>query len=128
LVNDVAFVDATLVDPLLADWSCLESQLGAFAVRNGCRGPAAHSLDVRVQLRVGRIGGREASLVLDGFNVIESGEGVVDDALLLVDPSGSITSAPDGTVTIPFVVNPDFGRVLYQTGRGRMLRVGFRIG
>jgi hypothetical protein len=67
--------------------------------------------------------------VIDGFNLIENGDGVVDDALLLVDPDASIVTSPDGTVvTIPFTVNPDFGRILYPTSRGRMIRVGFRIG
>jgi len=129
LRNDVAFVEAGVVDPLLSDWACLNDQVGGFAVRNSCRGPAAHFLDVRVQVRVGRLGGRDASLVLDGLNLVESEAGVIDDALLLVDPSGSITTSPDGsTVTIPFMVNPDFGHVLYPTSRGRVLRVGFRIG
>jgi len=129
LRNDVAFVDAAAVDPLLSDWSCLQDQAGGFAVRNSCRGPSAHSVDVRLSVRVGRLAGRDASLVLDGFNLIESSDGVIDDALLLVDPAGSITTSSGGaTVTVPFVVNPDFGRVLYPTSRGRMLRIGFRIG
>jgi hypothetical protein len=127
LGNDVAYVDAAVVDPLLADWSCLDGQVGGFAVRNSCRGPAAHSLDVRLQVRVGRLGGKDASLVLDAFNLVESKDGVIDDALVLVDPAGSITSA-GGTVTIPLTVNPDFGSVLYKASRGRMLRVGVRIG
>jgi hypothetical protein len=67
------------------------------------------------------------SLVLDGLNLIEAEEGVVDDALLLVDPSGTISSA-GGVVTIPLTTNPDFGSLLYSSSRGRMLRVGLRIG
>jgi hypothetical protein len=127
--NDVAFLDAAMVGALLSDWPCLEDQVGGFAARNSCRGPAVHSLDVRVRLNVGHVAGREASLVIDGFNLIENGDGVVDDALLLVDPDASIVTSPDGTVvTIPFTVNPDFGRILYPTSRGRMIRVGFRIG
>ncbi len=125
--NDVAFVDATLVDPLLAEWPCLSGQVGGFAVRNSCRGPAAHALDVRLRVSLGSVMGREASLVLDGFDLIESGDGVVDDALLLVDPASTLTTA-GGVVTIPLVTNPGFGRVLYPATRGRMLRVGFRIG
>jgi hypothetical protein len=87
-----------------------------------------HSVDVRIRFRLAEIAGREASLVVDGFNLVESSDGVVDDALLLVDPAGSITTSPDGSVvTIPFTVNPDFGSILYPTSRGRMIRVGFRI-
>ncbi|MDH3206950.1 MAG: carboxypeptidase-like regulatory domain-containing protein [Gemmatimonadota bacterium] len=127
LRNDVAFVDASVVDPLLSEWPCLDSQLSGFAVRNSCRGPSAHSVDVRIRFRLGRLAGRDASLVLDGFNLVESRDGVVDDALLLVDPTGSITTS-SGVVTIPFVLNPDFGRVIYPSTRGRMVRIGFRIG
>lgn len=127
--NDVAFVDAAAVDPLLGDWPCLGDQVGGFAVRNSCRGPSVHSLDVRLRVSVGRIGGREASLVIDGFNLVESEDGVVDDALLLVDPAASLTTSSGGSVvTIPFTVNPDFGGILYPASRGRMVRVGFRIG
>jgi hypothetical protein len=53
----------------------------------------------------------------------------VDVALLLVDPWVIITTSPDGsTVTISFILNPDFGGTIYPTSRGRMIRVGFRIG
>ena len=65
--------------------------------------------------------------MVDGLNLVESSDGVVDEALLLVDPASSISSS-GGVVTIPTVVNPDFGRVIYPTSRGRMIRVGFRIG
>jgi hypothetical protein len=66
--------------------------------------------------------------VLDGFNLIESSAGVIDNALLLVDPTGSITTSPDGaTVTIPTTVNDGFGKVVYPSSRGRMLRIGVRI-
>lgn len=125
--NDVAFVDATTVTQLLEDWKCLAESLGAFATRNSCRGPVSHGLDVRVSLDLGGVMGRRASLIVDGLDLIESKDGIIDDALLLVDPAGTITSG-GGTVTIPFMVNPDFGDVIYPTSRGRMIRIGFRIG
>lgn len=125
--NDVAFVDAALVDPLLGDWSCLSDSVGGFAERNSCRGPAVHSVDVRLRFTLGRLMGRDASLVLDGFNLIESEDGLVDDALLLVDPAGTLSTS-GGTVTVPVIANPGFGQVLYPSTRGRVLRVGFRIG
>jgi hypothetical protein len=73
--------------------------------------------------------GQPASITVDGLNLIETSGGIIDDALLLVDPDGTITTSPDGsTVTIPTLVNANFGEVLYPTSRGRMLRVGVRIG
>ncbi len=128
VVNDVAYVDGAMVDPLLSDWPCLSDQVGGFARRNSCRTPATHELDVRLRLDVGRLMGRDASLVLDAFNLIEPKSGVVDGALLLVDPAGTLTTAPDGTVTVPVTINPNFGHILYPSTRGRMIRVGFRIG
>lgn len=125
--NDVAFVDDALVGAVPDLESCISSQLGAFAARNSCRGPTVHSLDARLRVRLGRLMGREASLVLDGLSLIESEDGAIDDALLLVDPSGTISSS-GGVVTIPLVANPDFGSVMYPSSRGRMLRVGLRIG
>jgi hypothetical protein len=125
--NDPAYVDAALVDPLLADWGCLSESVGGFAVRNSCRGPSVHSVDVRIRFRLGSVLGRDASLVLDGFDLIESNDGVIDDALLLVDPSATITGGT-GTISVPVIANPGFGQVLYPTTPGRMLRIGLRIG
>jgi hypothetical protein len=125
--NDVAYVDATLAAPLLEAWPCLDDQLDAFAKRNSCRGAAVHALDVSVRFRVGRVMGREASLVIDGLDVIETKDGLVDDALLLVDPTGTISTG-GGTVIVPVIANPDFGKVVYPASRGRMIRIGFRIG
>jgi hypothetical protein len=125
--NDPAFVDATQTDPLLADWPCLSDQAGGFAVRNSCRGPAEHALDVRLDIGLGRVAGRSASLVLDVLNVVEGKDGLIDGALLLVDPSASLTTSP-GSVAIPVLANPDFGRVMYPSSRGRQLRIGLRIG
>jgi hypothetical protein len=126
--NDVAFVDGAVVGPLLDKWPCLANQVASFADRNSCRGPVEHALDLRLELRVGRIAGRQASVRVDALDLLESQGGVIDDALLLVDPAGTIATGPGGVVTIPVVANPDFGRVLYPLTRGRMLRVGFRIG
>jgi hypothetical protein len=128
--NDVAVVpDGGQLGELESSWSCLESQRGGFARRNSCRGPEEHALDLRLRVGLGEVGGRAVSLLLDGFNLVESGGGVVDDALLLVAPAATLTTSPDGSrVTIPVTVNPDFGQVLYPSTRGRMLRVGLRIG
>ena len=128
--NDVAFVpgDARIA-ALLDSWPCLDGQTDGFAVRNSCRSGNTHSVDVRVQIALGAFGGRVARLTVDGLNLVETSGGVVDRALLRVDPTGMITTSPDGsTVTIPTTVNPDFGQILYPSTRGRMLRLGVRIG
>jgi len=127
--NDVAYVpDTGQLGSLADDWSCLADQAGGFAERNSCRGPSVHDLSLRLRFGFATFGGRTATLVLDGFNLIESSAGVIDNALLLVDPTGSITTSPDGaTVTIPTTVNDGFGKVVYPSSRGRMLRIGVRI-
>jgi hypothetical protein len=125
--NDVPFVDGAILGAIPDLPSCVTSQLDVFAERNSCRGPSAHALDVRLRFRLSQLGGRDVSLVVDGLNLVETEEGLVDDALLLVDPSGTISSS-GGVVTIPVTGNADFGSLLYSTSRGRMLRVGLRIG
>ncbi len=127
--NDVAWIPAAGIGALEGEWACLSENADGFAVRNSCRRSAVHTVNVRVAVTLARFGGRVATMFLDGLDLLESTDGVVDDALLLVDPAGSITTSPDGsTVTLPTVVNPGFGEVLYPSSRGRMLRVGLRIG
>lgn len=127
--NDVAFVpDDPAASALVDDWPCLEDRIGAFAVRNSCRGPGEHTLSVRLRLSLGQVAGRFAELLIDGLDLIESSAGVLDEALLLVDPEAVLSVSPDGsTVTVPVTVNPDFGQTLYPTTRGRMVRLGLRI-
>jgi hypothetical protein len=124
--NDVAFVDSTLLGSLVDDWPCLSDNADAFAQRNSCRGPSRHTVDARVSFTLGRLQGRPVSVFVEGFNLVESDDGIIDDALLLVDPAGSITTS-GGTVTVPVVANPDFGQILYPSSPGRMLRVGVTI-
>lgn len=127
--NDVARIpDESTLGALAESWSCLGST-DAFAVRNSCRGPSSHSLNLRLGFDLTGLLGRPASLTVDGLDLIETRDGIVDDALLLVDPSASIVTSPDGsTVTIPTIVNESFGTILYPTSRGRMIRIGMRIG
>jgi hypothetical protein len=128
--NDIAFVPSVAqLGTLASEWPCLEKQAGGFAWRNSCRGPAAHAVDLRVQVALGRLGGMDAVLSVDGLNLIEGAHGVIDDALMLVDRDAAIDVSSDGsTVTIPTVVNDGFGSVLYPASRGRMIRVGVRLG
>ena len=129
-LDDVAWVpDAGALAGLLSDWPCLSDQVGSFAQRNACRGPARTSVDVRVRARLTSVGGRRLELTVDTYNLVERVEGLRDTALLLVDPNGSIGSSADGgTLTLPLSVNPDFGKVIAPTGLGRMIRIGLRLG
>lgn len=130
LRNDVAWVpDAAELAAIEGSWPCLDDQAGGFAARNSCRGPKRHSLDTRLSVVLGSLGSQRASIFIDALNLLEGGGGVLDDALLLVDPAGTITTSPDGdTVTVPVVVNPGFGEILHPSSRGRMVRFGVRIG
>lgn len=128
--NDVAFVpEAAELGALSGEWSCLMSQQGTLAGRNSCRASMHHSLDARLALTTRRIGTLSVGLFVDVFNLLESDAGTIDDALLLVDPAGTITttSGDGSTITIPLVVNERFGDVLYPWSRGRMIRIGLRI-
>lgn len=126
--NDPALtVDAAALGALDGVATC-STPTGSYAVRNSCRAPSSQELNLRLSFDLTNVGARRAHLVLDVLNVVESKGGVVDTALLLVDPSGSITTASDGTVTIPTTVNPNFGEVVYPASRGRSIRIGVRIG
>jgi len=129
-INDVAWVpDAGAIAGLTGEWPCLSAQAGRFADRNSCRGPARTGLDVRLNARIARVGGRDIALSVDAYNLVERVEGIRDTALLLVDPAGSITTSSDGgTLTVPLTVNPDFGKVLVPMGPGRVIRIGLRLG
>ena len=126
--NDPAFVDDTIsgMASLIGKWSCLRSQVGQFAERNACRSAGVHSLDLRIEVPVVRLGGYPLSLDVDAINLLESDVGLVDNALYLVDPAKTATTT--GSVThVPLVVNPDFGNVLVRDSSGRFLRVGLRV-
>lgn len=125
--NDVALTSVAGADAALSAAGCTSSS-GAYAERNSCRAPASQNLNVRLAFDLSSLGVDRAQLTVDVLNVMEAASGVVDSALLLVDPTGAITTETDGTITLPTVVNPDFGSVIYPTSMGRMIRVGFRIG
>lgn len=130
LRNDPAFVpDTPELTGLLDVWPCLEDQVGGFAERNSCRGPDRHTVDARLRVRLGEVGGRVATLTVDGLNLVEYTGGVLDQALLLVDPDDDIVLSGDGSVvTVPVQLNDAFDTVRYPTSRGRMVRIGLRIG
>jgi hypothetical protein len=128
--NDPAFVDAAIpgMDALVAEWDCLRSQTGRFAARNSCRAAGAHSLDLRFGVSLGRLTERQAVLVVDALNLLASGAGVPDAALLLVDPDAELRSDPQrGTVHVPLIANDAFGRSLAGLASNRALRLGLRV-
>jgi hypothetical protein len=127
--NDPAYVDAAIsgVSGLLENASC-STAVNAFAARNSCREQAVSALDVRLEIGLParmRDGGR-LSLVLDAFNLLATEAGIVDRALLLVDPEGTLTRGGD-QVTVPLLPNPGFGTLLSRRTEPRVFRVSLRM-
>jgi hypothetical protein len=128
--NDPAYLDAgvTGIGAALSAAGC-SGGTNVFATRNSCREDAAMSLDLRfsVGLPIQASDGSRLSLVLDAFNVVASTVGLVDRALLLVDPNGVLTTDSQGNVTLPLVVNPNFGNIQSRRSDPRLFRVGVRM-
>jgi hypothetical protein len=128
-LNDPAFVSDTVAGAadLIGSWSCLRAELGRVATRNSCRGSAIVSVDARFVLRLFNLGNLPAELVVDGLNLLSTDEGVVDRALYLVDPAGSLGTAQPGRVIVPLVINPHFGRLLVRRSAPTAVRAGLRF-
>ncbi|HXI21650.1 MAG TPA: hypothetical protein VNH46_11215, partial [Gemmatimonadales bacterium] len=128
--NDPAFVDPSIpgITPLLNTHPCLRDQTGRFAARNSCREAGNHALDVNLTLGLPfhSLGGR-LELRLDVFNLATTATGVVDRALVLVDPAGSVTTDSQGNITLPLVANPDFGKLLARRTPPRIVRFGLQL-
>lgn len=107
----------------LGEWSCLESDRGGFATRNGCRYPDVSTLDLRLDIH---LSGPGLGLFVDALNVLDARHSVIDTALLEVDAGGDL-SALSGATVLPFAVNPGFGSDIGDRSTGRMLRVGLRV-
>jgi len=128
--NDPAYVDQSIpgTTSLYGAWPCLQQQAGQLAGRNSCREPGVHALDVRLSMAPFRSSSFAAELVIDALNLVESDVAVRDRALYLVDPARTLaTNATTGVVTVPLLVNPNFGQPLIRRTTGRTLRVGLRI-
>jgi hypothetical protein len=128
--NDPAFIDSALLESsgLLREWDCLGDQVGGFAARNSCRAPGVASLDLRLTAGLRRQGGLGLELTLDALNLLSSGDEYPDRALFLVDPEGALaTDAASGTVTLPLLPNPNFGKPLARLTEGRIFRLGLRL-
>jgi hypothetical protein len=127
---DPAFVDPALpgMSDLLAAWDCLADSENEFAARNSCRGDPVHALDLGVSFRLFRFGGASTSIAVDAFNVLETEYAVPDAALYLVDPAAPlVVDVPARTVTVPLLVNPNFGAPLVRPHTGRRIRLGILL-
>ena len=128
--NDPAFVSSAVpgTPAVLARWACLRQQVGRFAGRNSCRGPAIMGVDARLVMRLFTVSGAPAELVVDGLNLVTTNEGIVDRALYLVDPTRSMVANPaTGIVTVPLVANPNFGKLLVKRSPSALVRAGLRF-
>lgn len=125
--NDPAYL-ASGLDVALRGASCDGGINGSFAQRNSCREKMHQALDLSlsVGLPVGALGDRLA-LTVDAFNLVATETGVVDRALVLIDPAGSIGSGGSGVVNLPLIANPNFGSLLARRGDPRSIRVGLRL-
>jgi hypothetical protein len=128
--NDPAYVDAALagMDALLDENSCLRAAQGLFTERNSCRGAMTHRLDLRAAFRIAQLTAGRLELVVDALDVLATARGRFDNALLLVDRTGTLSrDALTGVTTVPYVVNPDFGKVIADRSPSALWRVGLRI-
>ena len=128
--NDPAFVDGEVagVSSVVADWSCLEDSRGSFAERNSCRGPMEHALDASLRMDMFSVGGAAAGLSLDVFDVLASARAPRDAALYLVDAAAALTiNNTSRTVTVPLVVNPNFGEEVVRPHPGRTIRLSLHV-
>jgi hypothetical protein len=128
--NDPAYVDDQVsgIPNLYGEWDCLRLQVGQFAERNSCRGPALRTIDLRLSLSPVTVGRYPVELVAEGLNILDPDVADLDNALYLVDPTGSLTIDPAaGVVTVPLVANPDFGRPVVRRSTGRVFRIGIKV-
>jgi hypothetical protein len=129
--NDPAFIDRNIpgLSTLISENGCLSDQVGQFAERNSCRESANHALDLSASFGVpARTLGGRLTVQVDVFNLISTSTGMVDRALVLVDPSGTVVDDGLGNITLPLVANRHFGKLLSRRTDPRMLRVGLSLG
>ena len=127
--NDPAFIDPDLpgMAELLGAWPCLAESSGRFAARNGGRANTWKALDLAADARLLRFGRVSTSVLLEALGLLDTGREVPDAALYLVDPNGETVTGTSDVVTVPLLVNPDFGRTLTRRQPGRRLRVGLSL-
>ena len=127
--NDPAFIDATLagMEELLSDHDCLRENAGRFVERNACRAPARKALDLRLAATV-LDGGIDVDVLVEALDLLADAAIGYDRVLYRIDPAGTAELDPtDGAVTLPLLVNPDFGEPLPTVLDPARLRVGLRM-
>lgn len=126
--NDPAFIDSSLpgMSDLFAEHSCIGSRADDFAERNACRDELQHRLDLRASFRIMNLAAGRLEFVIDALDVTAAARGRVDDALLLVDRAGALTTA-GGVTSVPYIVNPNFGGIIADRSPGMLFRAGLRI-
>ncbi len=126
--NDPAFVDPDLpgMSEVIGRWTCLGESSGAFAERNGCRTDMVHTLDASAALRLFTAGRMSTSLVVDAFDLLDAERTLPDAALYLLDPASPL-GVDNGTVSVPLVVNPDFGMPRTYAHTSRSVRIGLTL-
>ncbi|TVP42667.1 MAG: carboxypeptidase regulatory-like domain-containing protein [Gemmatimonadales bacterium] len=107
-------------------WSCdLSTSTSGRLERNGCRGSAVHTLDLRLDLGLPAMGGHALSLKLEALNLLDQVEVLRDPALVVVDGSRDFSLDAAGTrVALPVLENATFGEPLARLPGGRSLRFG----
>jgi hypothetical protein len=128
--NDPAFIDNSVAGTgeLVAQWSCLSDNVAGFVVRNACRGPAVKALDGRVSISVASTEQLRAHVVVDVLNAFASDDIIADKAVYLVDPARALNVSSNGrNVTVPLMVNPNFGQPLVRFTPERLVRIGLRV-
>jgi hypothetical protein len=129
--NDPAFLDPGIADLAagVTQVSCSQGLSGQFAERNGCREKAVLGLDlgVKVALPFAIGSGRRLALSADAINLLSTSTGVIDHALVLVNPSASLGAPVGGVYALPLMANPNFGAIQSRRGEPRLIRIGLGI-
>jgi hypothetical protein len=128
--NDPAFIVDTVAGAtdIVAQNSCLRTQIGNFARRNSCRDPSQGWLDLHVAATVAHLRNGAAELFVDGFGLAHSGTDLYDHALYLVDAATPLTTNQvTGLTTVPLVANPNFGQPLVRRISSALWRAGLRV-
>jgi hypothetical protein len=111
---------------LLESAGC-DAPAGDFAERNSCREEAVQALDAELGLRLPVGGARRVTLTLSAFNLVSTATGIVDRAAVLVDPDDSIGTDANGRLTLPLILNDNFGELLTRRNDPRTIRIGLRV-
>ena len=54
-------------------------------------------------------------------------QGIIDRALVLVDPNAALGPPVGGVYALPLVANPNFGTIQSRRNEPRLIRIGFGI-